>query len=151
MKNRQFQQRVNAQEPGFTMIELVIAMVIIGVLAAIALPIYSQHVQKGNRAAAESAMMDMANLEQQYFLANRGYTSSTSTLGYTLPSTVSAKYTAAINVTSNNSLDSACALATNGSVPSFAIVMTPISGGSQVSDGTIYLDSVGTKCPTTKW
>lgn len=121
---------------GFTLIELMVTVVIIGVLAAIAIPSYSKYIVRSNRAAAQSEMMDIANREQQYLLANRSY-GNAAAIGYTLPSSLSAKYTSAIVPIAGSTT----------TPPSFLITFTPI--GSQVGDGVLTLNSDGVK--TGKW
>jgi type IV pilus assembly protein PilE len=66
---------------GFTLIELMITVAIVAILAAIAYPSYTQYVIRGHRAAAQAEMMDIANRQQQFFLANRVYASSLADLG----------------------------------------------------------------------
>jgi type IV pilus assembly protein PilE len=126
---------------GFTLIELMITVTVIGILAAIAIPSYRQYIIRGNRSAAESVMMDLANREQQFLLSNRSY-SDAATLtanGYTLPSNVSQNYT--WNVTAGVDVSS--------SAPIFTITFTPING--QSSDVTLTLDNQGTKTPLASW
>lgn len=126
---------------GFTLMEVMIVVVIVGILASIALPSYRNHVIKGNRAAAQAVMMDIANREQQWLLANREYAVFTNNpadgvLYYPLPDEVSNNYTFAITVGT-------------GTVPSFDITFTAI--GAQASDGDLTLDSEGNKTPPEKW
>lgn len=117
--------------------ELMIVVAIIGILAAVALPSYGQYIVRANRSAAQAEMMDIANREQQYFLANRAYADLT-TLGFTVSPDVSAKYTCT---------------ATPGveTVPSLTIACVPISGTPQAADGRLTLTNSGVKYPADKW
>lgn len=122
---------------GFTLIELMIVITIIGIIAAVGFPQYKQYVIRGNRSAAESFMMDIASRENQYLLDARTYTSSWSktdtapTLGMTAPIEVSNNYSITISV--------------DASVPSFQITAAPVSGGRQDGDGNLTLDNTGAK------
>lgn len=120
---------------GFTLVELMIAVAIIGILASIAYPAYTSHVLKTHRADAQAQMMDIASRQQQFLMANKEYASK-ATLegsGYSLPSSVSARYTYDISLVA--------------SPPSFTITFTP--QGAQSGDGNLTLDSTGAK--TGKW
>lgn len=46
--------------PGFTLLELMIAVAVIGILSAIAYPLFTKHVQKGHRSSAQTSLMELA-------------------------------------------------------------------------------------------
>lgn len=67
---------------GFTLIELMIIVVVIGILAAIAIPAYSDYVQRSRRADAKSSILAI-QLEQEKWRANNvAYTSDLTDLGF---------------------------------------------------------------------
>lgn len=59
---------------GFTLIELMITVAIIGILAAIAYPIYTDQVRNARRVDAKSALLQAANNEERYYTVNNQYT-----------------------------------------------------------------------------
>ena len=67
---------------GFTLIELLIVVVIIGILAAIAIPKFSATREKAYFAAMKSDMKNLASQEEIYYADNYSYTTSTSALTF---------------------------------------------------------------------
>ncbi|NMP30941.1 type IV pilin protein [Thalassotalea sp. M1531] len=66
---------------GFTLIELLIAVAIVGILAAVAYPAYTDSVARSNRSEGQRELLRIANLEEQYYLDNRTYTTDMTELG----------------------------------------------------------------------
>jgi len=59
---------------GFTLIEIMITVVIIGILAAIGLPAYQTYVLRAGRTEGQAALMDISARLEQYYLGNKAYT-----------------------------------------------------------------------------
>jgi len=125
------------RQSGFTLLELMIVLVIVGILASIAIPSYRDSIRKSNRRAAQAVLMDIANRERQYFMANRAFATEAE-LNYALPAEVAGKYT--FTVTPDNA----------ATPPNFVIDFTAVGG--QTADGDLSLNSEGEKGPTPeKW
>ena len=121
---------------GFSLIELMIAVVIVGILAAIAIPSYSNYVARGNRSAAESYILGAANKQEQYMLDARQYATTLALLNLsTAPTEVSSNYS--ISISADNS----------ATPPTYTITATPT--GSQASRdtqcGNLTINQSGTK------
>jgi len=67
---------------GFTLIELMIVVAIIGILAAVAYPAYNSSVRKSRRADAKTALLDLAQREERFMSTGNTYSKTPSQLGY---------------------------------------------------------------------
>lgn len=61
---------------GFSLIELLVVLVIMGIVSAIALPSYTQHVQRGHRAEAIAALLEAQHFMERYYSAQGRYDGS---------------------------------------------------------------------------
>ena len=72
----------HTQSRGFSLIELMIALLIVGVLLVVSLPSYQQHMIQTRRALARAELQKVAVRQEQFFLDHRRYAQSLRELGY---------------------------------------------------------------------
>lgn len=81
------------QQNGFTLIELMITVAIVAILAAVALPSYTDYVIRGKLPEATSTLADLRVKLEQYYQDNRNYSSTATTCpGVTMPASPAVKY-----------------------------------------------------------
>ena len=123
---------------GFTLVELVVTVAIVGILASASYGSYQSYVMRANRSAAQQFMLEVANRQELYLLDARVYATDVGStgLGLTIPTRVATHY--AITITP-----------VAGPPPGYVITATP--GGNQAMDGVLTLSSSGDKAPLDKW
>jgi type IV pilus assembly protein PilE len=124
----------SARARGFTLIEVIIAMAIVAILGAVALPSYQDHMRKSRRAEAQAYLMAVASRQQQFLLDTRGYAANLTTVGVAAPANVSAVYDLAVATVA-------------GPPPTFRVTATPKATTDQVKErcGTLAIDQTGAK------
>jgi type IV pilus assembly protein PilE len=129
MNTRRFRQCC-----GFTLIELMITVAVVGILASIALPSYQEYVRKSRRADAQAFMYEVASRQQHHLLDRRMYASTLTTLGLVVPPSVSAHYSIALPTVMNDAQP-------------MGFVLQAATKGAQVNDacGTLTLNAQGAK------
>ena len=134
---------------GFTLIELMVTILVLSILVAISVPLYTNQVRESRRTEAKTALLDIAAREERYFSTNSAYTNSPTNLGYAganWPVTVgSGYYTVTVCVAS--AAPCGTSTATTGSV----FLLTANTTGAQLKDtncAAFTLDNTGAQSAT---
>lgn len=77
---------ITTQQRGFTLIELMVVVAIVGILAAIAYPSYMDSVMKSRRGAAKACLSEYAHFMERFYTTNLGYDKNTAGVNLVVPS-----------------------------------------------------------------
>jgi len=128
---------------GFTFLELLIAVLILGILLAVSVPSYQAYVIKGNRVDMQSAMTEIAQKMATYQAANRSYEGASLSNPQIYGNTKFPKdkplYDLSLSVTDSNN---------DGRADTWTLDASPIGGKRQKDDGQIRLNDQGWRCWT---
>jgi len=134
---------------GFSLIELLVSVAIVGILAAIAIPSYSAYSVRGSRAAAQTELLELAAIQEKIYLNSTSYASSVTAgytgqasggLGKTSGLTTDGKYQ--LCITDSGSITATtCSTLTN--TQAFTITAKPVAGTSQAGNGCLTIQENG--------
>ncbi|SMF01386.1 type IV pilus assembly protein PilE [Alteromonadaceae bacterium Bs31] len=124
---------------GFSLVEVVIVMAIIGIVTAFAYPSYQDSVLKSHRAEGIETLLDVAQAQEVLYSQTNAYSTNAKPFAPTASSVTSEKGYYVVTVTSGACGTSAC------------FVATATAQGSQAADklcATLSIDNLGTKSST---
>ena len=120
---------------GFTLIELMIAVMIVGIIAAVAIPSYQSQVTKSRRADAQGALTGLANAMERYFTNQNTYAGAAVGDDGIFPDQAPLDGGTKYYQLSISAQDAS----------SYTLQATPIAGGAQAGDGALRLTSTGVR------
>ena len=129
-----------SMQKGFTLIELMIVVAIIGILAAIALPAYTDYTVR-SRVSEGLVMASSAKV-----LVTENAASGVSDLAQGLPTFTATKNVSSLAVNSSNGVITVNMTAAAKSV---VLALTPTANGSAITAGTVPDTNIAWKCTTT--
>ena len=125
------------RQMGFSLIEIMIAVAVVGIISAIAIPSYSSYVQRSARTDAKSLLMENTQFMERYFTTNNTY------VGATLPNTVSPKGASGSAIRYNISFPA------DPTAGSYTVQAVPVNAQASDSCGTLSISNTGAQTPTT--
>lgn len=125
---------------GFTLIELMIVVAIIGILAAVAIPAYQQSVRDGGRAEAQSLLLQVASNQERFYSDNNSYSANANPLVSPVVATI----------TSEAGLYQVAVAACAGGAITNCFIATATPQGNQTADSctTLTISNTGLKGAT---
>lgn len=132
------------RQKGFTLIEVMVVVAIVGILAAIAYPSYQQYVLRSGRADGKAKLMEVMQAQERFFSQNQTYTATLGTGGGGLGYSADANGAVASESRKYNITAAACANKTIAN----CVVLSAAPVGAQANDSecaTLTLDSTGSK------
>ena len=128
------------RQRGFTLIEIMIAVAIVGILAAVALPSYRTHVDRARRADARTQLLQAAQFMQRFYAANDQFLNDRGGNG------ISDKMPANLKKSPADG-PQVYALAINATTSAYTLTMAPLTGSPLAGDvcGSFTLTSTGAR------
>lgn len=147
---------IERKQKGFTLVELMVVVAIVGILAGVAMPSYNNYVVRSARIQAQTELLALAGVQEKIFLNSNSYAFGASGvtaayngtnaggLGRTSGQTNDGRYALSIVELSDTSCpDVAPSNTTVSGAQQFVLIAVPVAGKSQAGDGSLCVSESG--------
>jgi len=138
MKHRHYTEQNLSSSNGFTLLELIIVVTIIGLIVTIAYPVYTNHMTTARRAEGKTALLDLQVLMEQYFSTHNSYATAT----------IATDPITDVLSTANTAHDWYRLQITNQTATTYTLTATPNDEQTDALCGTLSVDQLGNKANT---
>ncbi len=124
---------IQTKHQGFTLIEMLIALVILGIVMGIALPTYQNSVVRSQRSAAQGDLLNAAQAMEKEYTLNFSYAGAAAGTNFPAQSPID----------SGNKRYNLSIIGASTGVDTFLVRATPIAGTNQADDGILEINHLG--------
>ncbi len=143
--------RNDCHNKGFTLVELLVVVLIVGILAGVAVPVYTQYMLRARRADAKT-VLEQVRAAQEMWRAEKGCYArdGVDCTGAAYAGTAMAKLINTMGVPPNPVGDYNWGFSVGPTATTFTAQAVP-NTARQTGDGNLTIDQNGTKLPPAKW
>lgn len=147
--SKKFRVLNRRNQRGFTLIELMIVVALIGILVAIGYPSYQDYILKGNRAVAKAKLLDLMARQEQFFQDNKAYANDLTGLGLAAATMGADQNSNWVTAGASNSIYDFSVSAFDGATFTYTLLAT--AAGPQADDtkcGNLSVTDTGMRAAT---
>jgi type IV pilus assembly protein PilE len=133
------------KQPGFTLLELMIVCAVLGIIAMVAIPAYTEQVARGKRGEAKTALLRGAQQMERFYTINNCYPSSAATCSSATSSALALTAASVNGFSGDNASYSKYNVTVTTNPQDFTLTATPATATTDPKCGTLTITNTGAK------